>query len=578
MDQLGRRYITNLLLLNRVILPNSNKPGYHRPSCWKDRLASMQQVWDCFCTQYRSEEEAAYCVCHEMQVPACPLCGKPVKFVGGRVGYNQTCSECSANKLPSKKAKAKATIQKKSPAEKEASKVKARQTLEQRYGDPQYGKYGSQSFKRKMLLKHGDEHYCNKKQARETVQSRYGVSCNLAIDAAQRNKKLWSVRHLEILEKRSQTCQARYGVKAVTQCPEIQQKMTTSKANRIARIESEHNCTLFMTLIKTYGQGWLKLDLPKTIIDGHSYINNEYLGKIQAYSQEGSHTNKYASKPEKDVVEFLRSLGLTVLENVTNVVKNNNHRYYELDMYLPDYKIALDFDGVYWHSSLFKDRNYHLRKTECCEREGIRLIHIFEDYWNLRREVYKSILKSALGLYDNRIYARQCEARSLTSAEYRNFLEQNHLHGAVNSSLRWGLFYQNTLVEVVGFGKSRFKEGEYELHRMCSALNTQVIGGFSKLLKCSGVGSFVSYIDRSIYSGQGYKKVGCQLIGTTPPGYHYTRDKEILSRVQCQKAKLRKLLLNYDPTLTEIENMANNRYLQIYDCGNWKVKYEGTVR
>lgn len=565
--------MTDALVEVRAIMPDPDDAGYHRPNCWRSRLASVQREWDLFWPQYRSEEEALYCICRKIQTPLCPLCGQPVKFVGGRVGYNQTCSDCSANQLPDKIARARTTFQNRPQDAKEFSRAKARQTLEQKYGDPQYGKYGSSSFKQKMQLKYGNDHYSNREQAIQTLKTRYGVTCNLAINGTQRSKLLWATNRTKILEKRSQTCRDRYGVDAVTQCPEIQQKMVKSKKNRIAQVEKNHNCTLFMTLVKTFGQGWLRLDLPKLIIGNHSYISNEYLDQIQAYSQEGTHTNSYTSKPEKEVVNFLRSLGLTVLENVTDVVRTTRNRYYELDMYLPEYKVALDFNGMYWHSSLFKDRNYHLRKTECCEQEGIHLIHIFEDYWNQKSAIYKSIIKSILGLYDRRIYARHCEARALTATEYKVFLEQNHLQGALNSPVRWGLFYRGELVEVAGFGKSRFKEGELELHRLCSALNTQVVGGFSKLLKHSGVTSFVSYIDRSLYSGKGYLSTGCQLVGTTPPGYHYTKDGVILNRVACQKSRLSQLLPDYNPALTEVENMINNRYLQIYDCGNWKVRY-----
>ena len=155
--------------------------------------------------------------------------------------------------------------------------------------------------------------------------------------------------------------------------------------------------------------------------------------------------------------------------------------------------------------------------------------------------------------------------------QYKQFLDVNHIQGGINSSLRLGLFYQGELVSVIGFGKSRFKKGEYELHRYCSKLYTQVIGGFSKLIKHSGVNEFISYVDRSKFNGSGYMSIGFKILGYTEPSYVYIKNKEILRRMTCQKHKLSNILENYDETLTEEENMINNGYIKIYYCGNIKM-------
>lgn len=565
--------ITELLLENKVIIKNNNSFGYHRPSCWVKRLQPILGVWQSFCKNYRSEAEAIYCICNDIEANKCPLCGNLVKFVGGKIGYNLTCENCSANRLPDKINQIKTKIANRSPEEKALIKTKTNDTLLKKYGDTQYGKFGSDAFKQKMVSKYGDPHYNNHAQTVETNLERYGVTCNLSLGSSERSKRIWQERGDEISVKRSKTTLEKYGVKHATQSPEVQHKMQQTKQLKIAEIEKVNDCTLFATLLKTYGQGWLNLSLPKLYIDSHTYISNNYLQQIQSYTEEGSHTNCYTSKPEKELAEFLKSLGINVIENATNIVKNNNYKYYELDIYLPDYRVAVEFDGIYYHSTLFKDKNYHLRKTECCEKQGIHLIHIFEDYWNTKKDIYKSILKSNLHIYDRHIHARNCIVKALSQAEYGIFLNENHLQGSINSAIRYGLYYNNELVQVIGFGKSRFKEGEYELYRLCSKLNTQIVGGFSKLIKHSNITNFISYIDRSVYSGNGYLINGFNVIGFTPPNYFYTKGGIRLNRLMCQKHKLPKLLQNFNPQLSESENMQNNGYLQIYDCGNIKVSY-----
>ena len=137
-----------------------------------------------------------------------------------------------------------------------------------------------------------------------------------------------------------------------------------------------------------------------------------------------------------------------------------------------------------------------------------------------------------------------------------------------------GLFYKDKLVQVAGWGKSRFKKGEIELHRMGTLLNTQVVGGFSKLIKHSDIEEFVSYVDRSLYSGKGYFSVGFQFLNFTPPSYFYSNASgKRINRISTQKHKLPKLLEKFDPSLTELQNMNNNHYWRIYDCGTIKMKY-----
>ena len=191
----------------------------------------------------------------------------------------------------------------------------------------------------------------------------------------------------------------------------------------------------------------------------------------------------------------------------------------EIDIYIPSLKLGIEYDGLRWHSEIFnKDTNYHLSKTEECERQGIRLIHIFEDEWQYKRDIVKSRLLNLIGKTPNKIYARKCTIKEVDSHTASKFLDENHIQGKCNSSYRYGLYYNDELVSIMTFGKLRKnlgstdKDGYYELLRFCNKSNTAVIGGASKLfkhfLKEKKPTNVISYADRRWSNGKKKKKLG----------------------------------------------------------------------
>jgi hypothetical protein len=248
----------------------------------------------------------------------------------------------------------------------------------------------------------------------------------------------------------------------------------------------------------------------------------------------------------------------------------------ELDIFIPDKNIGIEFDGLYWHSeTVIKNKNYHLDKTEKCKKKGIQLLHIFEDEWAFKENIVKSVLLSKLGIYENRIYARKCEVKEINTNLKNSFLNENHLQGRDLSSIRLGLFYNDELVSVMTFGKRKITgaEPKLELIRFASKLNTQVIGGASKLfkyfLKNYDFSEILSYADRRWSNGNFYEKLGFRLDHISRPNYWYIKNGKREHRVNYQKHKLSNLLEKYDESLTEYENMLNNRYHRIWDCGNY---------
>lgn len=253
----------------------------------------------------------------------------------------------------------------------------------------------------------------------------------------------------------------------------------------------------------------------------------------------------------------------------------------EIDIYIPVYKFGIEFNGLYWHSELYKDNNYHMNKTELCEKQGIQLIHVFEDEWTNKKEIVKSIIKSKLGIINNKIFARKCIIKEIDNKTSSEFLENNHIQGSINGKIRIGLYYNNELVSIMTFGKKRVSMGnktriddEYEMLRFCNKLNTQVIGGASRLLKyfikTYNPKLIMTFADRRYSQGNLYEKLGFKFIYNTKPNYWYVLNNKILREYRFKYRKDVLIKEGYDSNKTEREIMAEKGYLRIYDCGNMK--------
>ena len=214
-----------------------------------------------------------------------------------------------------------------------------------------------------------------------------------------------------------------------------------------------------------------------------------------------------------------------------------------------------------------------------CKEKGIQLIHIFEDEWINKQEIVKSIIKNKLGLTETKIYARKCLIKNINNKEATDFLNDNHVQGRINGK-HVGLYFKDELVSILTIGKTRFnKKYEYEILRFCNKINTNTIGGFSKLLKYviknHSICSLITYADIRYSDGKLYNSSGFNQLNKSTPNYFYL-DKNYnsrLSRIQFQKHKLKNLLESFDPKLTEWQNMQLNGYDRIWDCGNLVYEY-----
>lgn len=219
---------------------------------------------------------------------------------------------------------------------------------------------------------------------------------------------------------------------------------------------------------------------------------------------------------------------------------------HELDIYIPDKQLAIEFDGIFWHNEINKPVDYHLNKTEECKKKGIRLIHIFEDEWIEKPNIWKSMLNNLLGSNENRIFARKCEIKEVSMEDSKTFLEENHLQGYCHSQIRYGLYYNNKLVSLMTFGKTRHFIGnsshQFELLRFCNKLNTSVIGAASRLfkyfIKTVKPNNIVSYADKRWSNGNLYEKLRFHKYNESKPNYYYVIGNRRKNRFNFRKSIL----------------------------------------
>ena len=294
----------------------------------------------------------------------------------------------------------------------------------------------------------------------------------------------------------------------------------------------------------------------------YSIANKTYLCHCEHHIY---NSDKTSSAAENELASFITSLGMTVIKNSRSIISPE-----EVDIYLPDQKIAIEYDGLYWHSSLYKTATYHLEKTNKCVEKGIRLIHIFEDEWLEREFIVKNRLKAILKKTPYRIFARKCKVKTISPSSARLFCEKYHIQGYIDASYRLGLFYKNRMVGLMTFRKD--KDG-YELSRYCTVGQFTIVGGAGKLLahfeKMKITSIITTYADLRWSMGNLYEMLGFTFIHNSSPNYFYwKRGYKRAARQRFQKHKLAKTLKVYDENISSAENIKKNDYHIIHDCGN----------
>ena len=544
-----------------------------------------------------------------MEHPKCPICGKPTPFLCESKGFQRCCSSKCANSDPDFRERVKCTcIERygsKTPAESPIIKNKIIDSYTSKHGgmgnasvkvkekqyDTMLNRYGTQHALQNDRLKDraimslisrhggvGTASATTHAKIRHTNQSRYGSNSYMGTD--------------EFKEKSTRTNIDRYGTPIAAKNKQIGRKISSTKIR--ARIEANPDI-LNVEIIDGMSICTMKCPhndcnrctercykIPSGVLYDRRRDNDELCTKLLPVKR-GRNSN---TTPELFIMDILRECGIIVPENHQNF---NILKHRGLDFVIPHHNLAIECNGIYWHSTRKKDDNkFHYKKYIDCAERGIQLLTIWQDWIIRKPEIVKSIIRSKLGC-TKRIFARKCVIEQITPDCAREFYNTNHIQGYTNAKYHYGLFHKTSitgnlskleLVAVMSFNRRKALQGapndnSWELVRYCSLLNITVVGGAGKLLnhfiKRENPTQISSFSSNDISNGALYQKLGFEKMGTNVPYWYIDSLYNRYHRSTFTKGSIRKRgwAPNHD-NWTESEIMFEHKYLQIYDSGQTK--------
>lgn len=554
------------------------------PELYKDIMSAE------ICTN-KSFSERLFIYFNPHATGLCKVCGRPTKFRNFKSGYPIYCSSKCSNSDPDKKETCRQTVINRYGVENvsKSSVVKDRicNTFKEKYGVEWVGQSKEVQAKQKA-----------------TCIEKYGVPTPFQMDDFQ--------------EKSIQTCRKKYGTDYATQSQEVRSKITASYIDKTGFTNPSYNPGVIdkrrETNFKNFDGKWFT-QTDEMIQSNHELFLNRHkniIGETDSTYIVSCEDNKCtlcesktfeidknvfvqrssqsavicpiklplmgnASLAETELLDYIKSIYDGEIETGDRSIISP----LELDIVIPDKHIAIEFNGVFWHSD-FNPRmckTYHRDKSLKCRDKGYQLLHIWEDDWYNRKDIIKDYIKSKLGLCSKRIYARKCHVREIDVHTARLFVDSNHIQGYSNATYKIGLFYDDVLVSVMLVGKlrdmmgSKPKEGHYEIYRVVSREDTEVVGGFSKMLKyferTYNPECIITYGDLCYTLGNVYLKCGFTDEGLSSPCYSWQINGVRYHRSNFMKCKLEEC--RKDPSLTEDQAMRSRHAYKIWDAG--KIKF-----
>ena len=533
-----------------------------------------------------SYSERMYCYHNNInEYPKCAVCGNDTKFIQS-YGYTKTCcGKC--NSIYNSRIKLNFSDEKKKDIKERTSQTRLNFSDEKKKDIKERTSQTRLNFsdeKKKDILnkmkltctkRHGVDNIFKKKEyIKECIKNKYDVNnpSNLKWVRKKISEKQKIIQNLpKTREKIKQTNLERYGVEHYAQSDEYKNKSKQTNLERYGVLnhkqlhynEETRNALSSGDNLREY----IKLHNIKSNPELSKSLNIQECTSLQylkKYNIQGL-INRNISHYEDEITSWLNEFNI----NITNNKRIINNK--EIDIFLPDYNIGIEFNGNYWHSDIFRDKRYHQQKSTEAKNNDIFLYHIFEYEWKNNKEKIKKHLANILNLNKNKIYARKCIIGEIEDNKIKKeFLNKNHLQGDDKSTIKIGLYYDNQLVEIMTFCKPRFNNNyQYELSRLCTVSGCNVIGGADKLfkyfLKTYNPKSIISYSNFAKNVGSIYNKLGFDYINLTDPNYVWCKNDIVLSRYQTQKSKL---LKDGFVGNTEDEIMKSQGFFKIYDCGN----------
>lgn len=519
--------------------------------------------------------------CKNPHHTTCKICGKDIEYT------------CSPNEKPLY-------------CSKECRNEGKRRTVNAKYGVDNVSQL--QEVKDKIGQRNSSDEVRAKRE--NTCLEKYGVS-NVSQAPEIKSKLSEVMRSYEYLHGREMTCLEKYGHHSPMQHPDVKAKRASTNMKRYGAkcAPRQDNYYANVNTDPSKYEEYIKFKSdPKT------FILNNYNDKptIRQLELDLGVTNtpiyniliKFdcqdmiahnVSCMEIEVIDYIHAIlsDTKVVHNDREIIKP-----YELDIYLPEYGLAIECNPTATHNSSMSDPwgmrpkhyMYHKHKSELCKNRDIFLFHIFGYEWTWNKDVIKSMISNLLGVTKNKIYARNTYVCEVSHNVAKEFLDSNHRQGMTSAKIRLGLksIVNDELVALMTFNKVRPTIGQtgnsnavWELSRFCSKIDTNVIGGASKLFKYftnNYTGNIVSFSDIAHTKGLLYEKLGFRKVSESSPGYVWVDINTDMykTRVSCQKQNLPILFNEPDldiTTQTEAQIMESHKYVRVYDCGVIRWEY-----
>ena len=365
-------------------------------------------------------------------------------------------------------------------------KQKSEQTMLERYGvtNPMYLEEFKQKSKQTMLDKYGvtNPMYLDrfKEKLKSTNLNRYNVEYASQSD--------------EIKEKIKNTNLERYGYDSVFKSEKIKNKIKETNIKKFGA-DSYMNTDEFkeksrQTIFRKYESNHIskseKYRIEKFNISQHpNYIKylNDSISLFKCDNGEDHdfeiRSDNYKTRNDMNIplcticypISNFKSIKETeLLKYIKSIYQGEIISGYrdglEIDIYLPELNIGFEFNGLYWHSELYKDKNYHLEKSEYFREKEIYLLHIWEDDWDCNRNIIENNIKNILNM-DKKILSNYI-ITEIDDVESSIFLDKNHLNGFIKSLITLGIYNEGELISIMSFSKNK---NFYFIDRFCELLN-----------------------------------------------------------------------------------------------------------
>jgi len=277
---------------------------------------------------------------------------------------------------------------------------------------------------------------------------------------------------------------------------------------------------------------------------------------------------KGSSKGEKEVYDFVSSIYEgTIHRGSRSIIPPK-----ELGIYIPEKKIAIEYNGLYWHSEkqLSKNssnpKNYHYDKWKACNDAGIQLITVWEDEWRDKQDIVKSMLAYKLGVSQGKkVYARNTVVVEVSSKDAKDFCNKHHIQGFTGGAKYFALVDHDDLTNILAVSIWRKNVNELYLDRYCTAQT--VVGGMGKLLragekwgKSMGCSQIITFADHQVSNGGLYHSLGFTLDKILMPDYRYVHEG-----LRKHKFGFRLKRFRNDPELKYVEGYTEKQLAELND-------------